>query len=79
LNGNQQAIQQHINLIQEVVPDKSTWNETNIMTVLNTMTSMVSNTVTVITTMKESTDKEDERRDLFLEIYLILEIEGNGT
>ena len=49
------------------------------MTVPNAMTGMVSNTVTVITTTKEITRKESERRDLFLEIYLILGIEDHGT
>jgi hypothetical protein len=78
LNGNQQG-QQHINLIQEVFPDQSTRNEINITTAPNTMTGMISNTVTVITTMKESTGKENERRDHFLGIYLILEIEGHGA
>lgn len=43
------------------------------------MGTMVSNTATVATTMKESTVKESERMVLFLGIYLILWIEDQGT
>jgi hypothetical protein len=74
LNGNQRG-QQQIKLIQEMPSDKSTWNEIKIMRGKNTLGTMISsNTATVITTMKESTGKESERRDLFLGNYLIFRL-----
>jgi hypothetical protein len=78
LNGNRQG-QQPIKLIQEMSPDKSALNEMKIMTGKNTTTNMVGNTARMITTMKESTVKENGRRDPFLGIYLILGIEYLGT
>jgi len=77
LIGNQLG-QQPVKPTPKMPPDKSTQKEISIMTVPNTMTNMVGNTVRMITTMKESTGKENGKGDLFLGIYLILGIEGQG-